>query len=78
MIRIIAVLILLIPGIFSAFGIKLMRDALFSEVFPILFNAGIQFIVGFILFVAGVAFIGGFVVHRDRKKNLVTRQKRRK
>jgi len=78
MIRIIAVTILIIPGVFAAFGIKLMRDALFMQIYPILFNAGLQFIVGLILFIIGVGFIGGFVVHRDRKKNLVTRPKRRK
>lgn len=78
MIRIVAVTMLLIPGVFAAFGIKLMRDALFMQIYPILFNAGLQFIVGLILFIAGVGFIGGFVVHRDRKKNLVTRPKRRK
>lgn len=77
MMRIIALLVLLIPGVFSAFGIKLMRDALFEGVYPILINSGIQFIVGLILFIGGFAFIGGFVVHRDRKRNLVKRKKRR-
>lgn len=78
MIRIIAITILFIPGIFAAFGIKLMRDALFLQIYPLLFNAGLQFIVGLILFIAGFAFIGGFIVHRDRKKNLVTRPKRKR
>jgi hypothetical protein len=78
MIRIIAITLLIIPGVFAAFGIKLMRDALFMQIYPILFNAGLQFIFGLILFIAGVGFIGGYVVHRDRKKNLVTRPKRRK
>ncbi|HLS60568.1 MAG TPA: DUF2627 domain-containing protein [Virgibacillus sp.] len=77
MVRIIAVFVLLIPGVLAAFGIKLMRDALFAEVFPILINTGVQFIVGLILFIGGLAFIGGFVVHRDRKNNLVNREKRR-
>lgn len=78
MIRIIAITLLIIPGVFAAFGIKLMRDALFMQIYPILFNSGLQFIVGLILFIAGVGFIGGYVVHRDRKNNLVTRPKRRK
>lgn len=77
MVRIIAVFVLLIPGVLAAFGIKLMRDALFAEVFPILFNSGVQFIVGLLLFIGGLAFIGGFVVHRDRRNNLVNRDKRR-
>lgn len=77
MVRIIAVLLLFIPGALAAFGIKLMRDALFSEFYSILFNVEIQFIVGLVLFVAGLTFVGGFVVHRDRKKNLVKRKKKR-
>lgn len=75
--RIIAVLLLFIPGVLAAFGIKLMRDALFADFYTVLFNAEIQFIVGLILFIAGLAFVGGFVVHRDRKKNLVKRKKGR-
>lgn len=77
MVRIIAVLLLFIPGVLAAFGIKLMRDALFSDFYAILFNVEIQFIIGLVLFVAGLAFVGGFVVHRDRKKNLVKPKKRR-
>ncbi|MDY0405626.1 DUF2627 domain-containing protein [Virgibacillus sp. 179-BFC.A HS] len=68
MVRIIAFLILLIPGIFSAIGIKLIRDALFDDYNAFFFNAGFQFVVGLILFIGGLAFIGGFVIHRDRKK----------
>ena len=69
--RIIAVIIMFTPGIIGAFGIKLMRDALFVEVSPILFNEIIQFIIGFIMFSAGLAFIGGFIYHRDKKNQLV-------
>ncbi|WP_164668664.1 DUF2627 domain-containing protein [Virgibacillus doumboii] len=68
MIRIVAVLILLIPGLVSAYGIKLMRDTLFDEYNPIFHHLGIQFALGFILFLGGIAFIGGFIVHRDRKR----------
>lgn len=68
MIRIIAVLVLVIPGIISAYGIKLMRDSLFDELYPVFFYLGIQFFGGFILFAGGIAFIGGFIVHRDRKR----------
>lgn len=70
MMRIIALVILFIPGVIGAYGIKLMRDALFSDITPFLVNPSLQFIVGFILFAAGLAFIGGFIVHRDRKKQL--------
>lgn len=71
MMRLIAVIILFIPGVMAAYGIKLMRDTVFSSFNPIFFNSSIQFIVGLILFILGVGFIGGFIVHRDKKRNLV-------
>lgn len=77
MIRIIAVSLLFIPGILAAYGIKLMRDTLFSEFNPIFLHAGIQFIVGALFFLGGIGFIGGFIVHRDRKKQLVQKQNKR-
>ncbi|GEN31151.1 hypothetical protein HNQ35_000646 [Cerasibacillus quisquiliarum] len=74
--RIIAFLLLLIPGVLSVIGIKLMRDTLFNEFHPIFLHTSIQFIVGLILLVGGFMFIGGFIVHRDRKKNLITKEKK--
>ncbi|MFD2762316.1 DUF2627 family protein [Lentibacillus juripiscarius] len=68
MVRIIAVLLLLIPGLVAAIGIKLMRDTLFNEFNALFINPGIQFAAGLLLFLGGLAFIGGFIVHRDRKK----------
>ncbi|WP_217586660.1 DUF2627 domain-containing protein [Lentibacillus saliphilus] len=76
MVRMIAALLLVIPGIFAAYGIKLMRDSLFNEVNHILINTGIQFIIGMLLFVMGIWFIGGFIVHRDRKRQLAKEKKR--
>ncbi len=76
MARLFAVLLLFIPGIIAAFGIKLMRDTLFDHYNPIFFHVGIQFGVGLILFLAGLAFIGGFVVYRDRKKQMLIEQKK--
>ena len=75
MIRIIAAALLFIPGIFSAFGIKLMRDNIFNEFYPIFFYPSIQFIVGLLLFLGGLAFIGGFIIHRDRKKQQKKKRK---
>lgn len=74
MVRIIAVLIIFLPGVIGALGIKLMRDAFFSEVYPFLINEVVQFIVGLIMFVGGLAFIGGFIYHRDKKRNLLKEQ----
>ncbi|MEI3604863.1 DUF2627 domain-containing protein [Pseudogracilibacillus sp. SE30717A] len=71
MVRILAVIVIFLPGIIGAFGIKLMRDALFSEVYPILVHEGIQFFLGLIMFIGGLAFIGGFIYHRDKKRQLV-------
>lgn len=70
MIRIIAVLMLVIPGIIAAYGIKLMRDALFYVSDFGSLPIGLQFFIGFIFFVCGLAFIGGFIVHRDRKRQV--------
>lgn len=78
MTRFIAVVVIFIPGIIGAYGIKLMRDALFAEVVPLLVNQGVQFVVGLIFFVLGIGFIGGFIVHRDRKKQLVKERTRKK
>lgn len=68
MIRIIAVLMLLIPGLISAYGIKLMRDTLFNDFYPIFFHISIQFVAGLLMFIGGILFIGGFIVYRDRKR----------
>lgn len=74
MVRIIAVILIFLPGIICALGIKVMRDALFAEVYPLLVNEVIQFIVGLIMFIGGLAFIGGFIYHRDKKRNLLKEQ----
>ncbi|MCJ8006776.1 DUF2627 domain-containing protein [Lederbergia wuyishanensis] len=69
--RVIALLLLLIPGIISGYGIKLMRDMLFGKLqapFPYLW---MQFLSGLIFFVLGLGFIAGFILHRDRKRNQV-------
>ncbi|WP_404453327.1 DUF2627 domain-containing protein [Oceanobacillus kapialis] len=66
--RLLALLVLFIPGVIAAYGIKLMRDALFSEFYPLFLHIGVQFIVGLLFFIAGLGFIGGFIVYRDRKK----------
>lgn len=74
MVRFIAILILFIPGAIGAYGIKLMRDALFSDVYGILFNETLQFIVGLILFIGGFSFVAGFIFHRDKKRNKLKSQ----
>lgn len=71
MIRIFALVVLLIPGVLAAFGVKLLRDMVFGILitpFPFLW---LQFLIGLIFFLAGVGFIAGFILHRDRKRNKV-------
>ncbi len=71
MIRIIALLILVIPGFLAGVGIKLMRDMLFGILqspFPALW---MQFFAGLFLFIGGLGFVAGFIFRRDRKQNKV-------
>ncbi|MGV2938299.1 DUF2627 domain-containing protein [Mesobacillus sp. LC4] len=71
MIRIIALIIMLIPGVIAALGVKLMRDMVFGILqspFPFLW---LQFLAGLLFFLAGLGFIAGFILHRDRKRNKV-------
>lgn len=73
MVRIIALLVLVIPGAFAAFGIKLMRDMLFGVTIGPFTSSllWLQFLVGLLLFLIGLGFVAGFIFHRDRKKNKV-------
>ncbi|GIN19940.1 MAG TPA: DUF2627 domain-containing protein [Bacillus bacterium] len=71
MTRIIALILLVLPGLLAGYGIKLMRDMLFGVLqrpFPYLWT---QFFGGLIFFLIGLGFIGGFILHRDRKRNKV-------
>ncbi|WLV23514.1 DUF2627 domain-containing protein [Aciduricibacillus chroicocephali] len=67
--RFMALMLLFLPGIAAAIGIKLMRDALFGEYSRFLLHAGVQFFAGMVLFIGGLVFVGGFIVYRDRKNN---------
>lgn len=72
--RFIAFIILFIPGVLAAMGIKYMRDMMFGILhfpFPSLL---LQFILGFIITVGGIGFIAGFVLHRDRKRKKVQKR----
>ncbi|GAA0458172.1 DUF2627 family protein [Alkalibacillus silvisoli] len=70
MIRLIALLIMVLPGVLAAYGIKLIRDSFFGEAAAIFFNnVLIQLFAGVIFIIIGIGFIGGFILHRDRKRN---------
>jgi len=66
--RLIAVLIIAIPGVIATYGWTIMRDVIFT-------NFGSEhpfeiwkFIGGLILFAGGLAFIGGWYIRRERRK----------
>lgn len=72
--RIIAALLLVVPGLAATYGFLLMKDAFFAQ-----FGAPetdphidwVRLILGFLLFAIGVTFIGGWTFYRDRKRNYV-------
>lgn len=72
--RLIALIILLIPGAVAALGIKLMRDMLFGLLQPPFPFLWLQFLAGLIFFIIGLGFIGGFIFYRDRKMNKVQKK----
>ncbi|KAB7708819.1 DUF2627 family protein [Bacillus aerolatus] len=71
MIRMLALLVLVIPGFLAGLGIKLMRDMLFGILQPPFPFLWLQFLVGLFLFIGGLGFVAGFIFRRDRKNNKV-------
>lgn len=87
MLRLIAVLLLVIPGFMATYGFLEIKNALFDyfaahgddDVVPNL--AWGQLLLGIVLFLAGSGFIGGWIFFRDRKRNYVAprfKQKKRR
>lgn len=75
--RIIAILLLCIPGIFGIWGWTIMRDIIF-DAFAGQGFAWLPFIGGVTLLVMSLAFLGGFIYHRDRKRNYIHPRKKRR
>ena len=71
MARLAAFIVLLIPGIMAAAGIKFMRDTLFGILISPFPWIWLQFVIGLIFFLIGFFFFAGFLLHRDRKKGKV-------
>lgn len=73
--RLLAVLVIAIPGIFAGYGWNLMKEAIFDnftavgEPFPIL-----KLLFGLVLFLLGTFFIAGFFLYRDKKKKMLLEQ----
>jgi hypothetical protein len=74
MIRIFALVIMVIPGILAAYGIKLMRDMTFGILQPPIPYFWLQFLLGLFLFLGGLSFVAGFIFYRDRKRNKVQKR----
>lgn len=86
MARLAAFIVLLIPGLFAAGGIKLMRDSIFglpmfaadegeraSSAAPFL-PFWLQFLIGLIMLVLSIGFFAGFLLRRDQKNGRVQKR----
>ncbi|WP_224749716.1 DUF2627 family protein [Polycladospora coralii] len=68
--RILAILIMCIPGVIAIYGWTLMRDVLFDSASLGTFLV-FRFSIGLILFLLGIAIIGGFIFRHDKKRNKI-------
>lgn len=79
--RLIAILIIVIPGVAGTYGWILMKEAIIASLGPNIDFSWVRFLLGLVLFIFGVAFIGGWMLFRDRKRNYVQpmfREKKKK
>lgn len=75
--RLIAVILLVIPGFLATYGFLLMKDAIFlyisqfgdQSITPDM--SWSKLFLGLLLFACGISFIGGWILFRDRKRNYV-------
>lgn len=72
MARLLAFIVLAVPAILAAAGIKFMRDTLFGELISPFPWIWLQFVIGLLFFLIGFFFFAGFLLHRDRKKGKVS------
>lgn len=82
--RLIAVLLLVIPGFFATYGFLIMKNVFFDYWASLgVENAApsfawLRFLGGLVLFILGVGFVGGWIFFRDRKRNYVAPRFRKK
>lgn len=74
MARMAAFIVLVIPALLMAAGIKFMRDTLFGILISPFPWIWLQFIVGALLFAGCFLFFAGFLLHRDRKNGKVAQK----
>jgi hypothetical protein len=65
--RVLAILIMCIPGFLAVYGWTWMRDVLFNY-FAGKGFAWLPFLGGLLLFLAGLAFLAGFLFRHDMKR----------
>lgn len=71
MARMLAFIVLLIPGLLAAGGIKLIRDTFFGKLIGPIPFLWLQMMIGILFFIIGLGFFAGFLLHRDRKNGKV-------
>ncbi|TDQ41633.1 DUF2627 domain-containing protein [Aureibacillus halotolerans] len=76
--RFIALLLVCIPIISAAYGIKLLRDVLFGIQQSPYGYLWIQFFAGLFFLAIGCYLVGSFVIYRDRKNGKVPPRKAQK
>jgi len=69
--RLAAFIVLLIPGIGAAWGIKLMRDSFFGIRFGLFPWVWLQFLAGLALLIICIGFFAGFLLRRDQRKGKI-------
>lgn len=68
--RILALVILCIPGVAAVYGWTLLRDVFFAYFAGEGFHWGF-FSLGVFLFFSGIALVGSFIFYRDAKRNQI-------
>jgi len=70
--RMIAIILLVVPGVIATYGFLLMKDAFFAQFEPeighLLWG---KMLWGLLLFIGGIFFLGGWILFRDIKRNYV-------
>ncbi|MGG4142938.1 DUF2627 domain-containing protein [Paenibacillus algorifonticola] len=75
--RLVAILLLVIPGILACIGFLKMKNAVYNYFVSFGYDdiqpnfEWLPFLLGLLMFAIGVGFIGGWTFFRDRKRNYV-------
>lgn len=69
--KVLALVVLVVPGVLAAVGVKYMRDSMFGIVNEPFTLTVVQFIIGLLMAVFGIWFIGGYILNREKKNKRV-------